>query len=142
MQVEMPIKNSDSNNNYFPRIQQQPSQHIENMGFQMNNHQRNQLQYHQMMQNIEQMKTEFLNDHFNVIKEEGVMLKEQGMLFEKISRSPKFDAKSYMENIQRNISRKIEILTNLQNKAQYLSDRVHQSEQMGMYFGEANHMSD
>lgn len=70
------------------------------------------------------------------------MLKEEGMLFEKISRSPRFDTREYMSNIQRSIARKIEILTNLQNKAQYLSDRVNESEQMCTYLGEATHMSD
>lgn len=39
------------------------------------------MEYHQLMQDIDQMKTEFLTDHFNLIKEEGIMLKEEGMLF-------------------------------------------------------------
>ena len=35
------------------------------------------------------------------------MLKEEGMLFDKISKAPRYDAKSYIQNIQQTINRKL-----------------------------------
>lgn len=116
LQVEM--NDQRKNRNYFPRIEA-PS-----IGYQDNNMHKTQMEYHQIMQNIDEMKTQFLSDHFNSIKEEGIMLKEEGMLFEKVSRTPRFDLKSYIHNIQHTLNRKIQILSSLQSKANYLAAQM------------------
>ena len=70
------------------------------------------------------MKQQFLSDHGSAIKEQGWMLKEEALISDKATRSNHIDLSAYLDNIMQKIGRKMEILNDLKEKAEYLSNKV------------------
>ena len=57
---------------------------------------------------------------------------------EKIRRYNSIDPISYIQGIQKTISKKMDMLTLMKRKADYLSDKIHESEDMHRALGEIN----
>ena len=126
------IPNRNMNEN-FPKIKSTQF----NLG-----HNRNiEKEYDSLMKDIQRMKEEFINDHITLIREEGTMMKEESEMAEKIRRYNSIDPISYIEGVQRALNKKMEMFSLMKRKADYLAEKIYESEEMHRALGEI-HIND
>jgi len=82
------------------------------------------------------LQRQFFTDHFQSIREESYILKEEGEQCDKATRTGHLDLAAYMDGVQRKINRKLEIFMELKRKADFLSAKVHESNSLGKMIGE------
>ena len=122
-----PSANNRLGNCGFPRI--------DDTNYNLRDPQKMQMDYHHLMQEIEIMKQQFVHDHCDMIKEESWMVKEEVMMSDRALRSNHIDLSGYIDSVQRKIAHKMEILNILKNKAEYLSKKLNESEELNQKIG-------
>lgn len=59
---------------------------------------------------------DLIEDHFNLIKKEGSLIKEDGELYEKMMKYHSISDLDYVDSVRRNLNKKIDLLLSLRNK--------------------------